>query len=298
MVEERVMNCKELKGIIDSYIADELLVETNHDVMRHLETCAVCRREVSERRKLKMRIRHAVMSADYTKIDPAFAARTSESLRDLALRPGLLDRILGAGFGLNARLAVVGFSAILLMVIGGVFLLNDRNGAQSNIFGGNNTRDLVDAVRVSWNELTGKAIGDHENCAVEYRLKELPISLDEAAERFGEYNKDLDKVIMAAFGNDASETTFVESHSCLYENHRFAHVVLMHKGKLVSVLVTETDLPVDGFTAFSDGSANATGFHFGHKAVFIVSELSDAENLVMAKTVAPALRLHVEKFSV
>ena len=49
------MYCKEFKGIMDSYISDELLIETNHEVLRHLENCSDCRDELAERRNLKLR---------------------------------------------------------------------------------------------------------------------------------------------------------------------------------------------------------------------------------------------------
>ena len=75
------MDCRELKPIMDSYISDELLIETNHDVLRHLENCSDCRREMSDRRALKLRIRHTIRSSSEMQIDPGFAARTTAGLR-------------------------------------------------------------------------------------------------------------------------------------------------------------------------------------------------------------------------
>ena len=44
------MQCCDLREVADSYLSDELLVETNHEVIVHLEACADCHRELSARR--------------------------------------------------------------------------------------------------------------------------------------------------------------------------------------------------------------------------------------------------------
>ena len=38
--------CEKIRGYLDSYISNELLVETNHEVLRHLEGCPDCREEL------------------------------------------------------------------------------------------------------------------------------------------------------------------------------------------------------------------------------------------------------------
>ncbi len=290
---------------MDSYISDELLIETNHDVLRHLENCPGCRNEMSDRRELKMRLRQTFRGAAETQIDPIFAARMTTNLRDLALRPGAWTRLTGDGRFLNVRTVAVSFACILVLVLGGVIWLYQppMSALNTEIQNTNTNVDLAKAVRVSWSELTTQAVGDHENCAVEFHLKEVPITLDEAAINHGAYNKDLDKVMMAAFKADPStlvsaDTEFIESHSCVYEGRRFAHIVVRHKGKMVSLLVTETVVPAGNLaiqTAKFDRAMNSAGFQVGEHAVFIVSQLADGDNVTLAKAVAPAMRLHVEK---
>ena len=85
---------------------------------------------------------------------------------------------------------------------------------------------------------------------------------------------------------------------CIYEGRRFAHIVFKQNGKVLSVLVTDTDLPTGSgevMTAKYDANTNAAGLHFGHYALFVVSDLSGAENVALAKKIAPAVRLHAEK---
>ena len=78
----KVMNCKDFREIADSYLSDELLVETNHDVLRHLENCADCRCELAARRDLRERLREAVHSAPQSRINANFAVKLKNDLRE------------------------------------------------------------------------------------------------------------------------------------------------------------------------------------------------------------------------
>ena len=57
------MQCRELREIADSYLAEELLVETNHDVLRHLEGCPACREELGARWQLRATLKEAFITA-------------------------------------------------------------------------------------------------------------------------------------------------------------------------------------------------------------------------------------------
>ena len=41
--------CDQTRKYLDSYISSELLVETNHELLRHLEACAACSAEADAR---------------------------------------------------------------------------------------------------------------------------------------------------------------------------------------------------------------------------------------------------------
>jgi hypothetical protein len=296
------MDCRELKTMMESYIGDELLVETNHEVLRHLENCPDCRRDMADRRSLKLQLRHAVKNAEEARIEAAFAMRVTAGLRETALRPSIWD------FS-NPRIAALSFACIVFVGLGAIVWLNQINFSPNTEEGRNlpatkgNTSDLENAVRVSWDEMTAHAVGDHKNCAVEFHLAEEPISLDEAAVTYGAFNKDLDETVDAALkavfnGDDSNGIKFLEAHSCIFEGRRFAHIVMRHNGQIVSVLVTDTDLPGgtnEIQTTHFDETLNAAGFHIEHHAVFVVSELPDAENMTIARSLVPAIRLHAEK---
>lgn len=50
-------DCGEIRDLLDSYIAGELLVETNHRVLRHVQGCAACRHELDARAVLRTTLR-------------------------------------------------------------------------------------------------------------------------------------------------------------------------------------------------------------------------------------------------
>ncbi len=52
--------CEKIRRYLDSYLDNELLVETNHEVLRHLATCPNCKRVLEDRARLKKAVKQAV----------------------------------------------------------------------------------------------------------------------------------------------------------------------------------------------------------------------------------------------
>src|ERR1041384_7369855 len=70
--------CKRIRSYLDSYLNNELLVETNHEVLKHLETCAACAQSLEDRTRLKDQLKRAVMQ-DYAPV--ALRERISGKVR-------------------------------------------------------------------------------------------------------------------------------------------------------------------------------------------------------------------------
>jgi anti-sigma factor RsiW len=51
--------CRNTRDKLDSYIDDELLVETNPEISRHFQSCRACAHEAAWRRELRGRLRAA-----------------------------------------------------------------------------------------------------------------------------------------------------------------------------------------------------------------------------------------------
>jgi hypothetical protein len=149
---------------------------------------------------------------------------------------------------------------------------------------------LVSAVAFGGREWLGAsllhaAIGDHQNCAIRFRLKEKPISLEEAAQRFEPAYHSLLAVAPSPVRVSNGELTVLERHSCVYDGRRFAHIVLRYRGTLVSVLVTPDRLARLPSAVAVDGT-RVSSFRAGRFAVFVVSSASDRETREIAAAIA------------
>ena len=54
--------CEKMRRYLDSYVSNELLVETNHEVLRHIESCPACAAEVQALTQLRGRVKSAVQA--------------------------------------------------------------------------------------------------------------------------------------------------------------------------------------------------------------------------------------------
>lgn len=274
------MLCRDFREIADSYLSDELLVETNHDVIRHLEACADCRRELTARRELRSKLREAFQHAPNLQPADEFAGRLKAQLQHVALTRSRFSVVRAAYVALAASVviaAAIGFRA-----------LYQRWDSQ------NDNADFVSAA------LSESAIGDHRDCALNHRLAERPIDLDEAGRNYDPVYIDLVRAVTSG-GTLPAGVQLVDKHSCVFKGRRFGHVILKYQGELVSVLVTRIDAQ-DRNTAAAAAEAITTAesegyrlayFETGQHAVYVISDLSEVENRSIAQAIAPAVSKHI-----
>ena len=153
------MTCRDVRELADSFLAEELLTETNHEILRHLETCPVCRADLAARRELREGLRRAFQQAPDLGPSPAFLANLRATLETAAHKP--------ARRGIRFQGWWVLAATVLLAVAVGF------------LYGG---REWLSAAGA----LARAAVGDHRNCALQFRLAERPITLEEAARRYGD----------------------------------------------------------------------------------------------------------------
>src|SRR6188768_3643006 len=79
------MQCREFKEIADSYLSNELTIETNHGIIAHLEQCADCRQDLKARRELRGKLREAFIKAPENQLQSQFADRLSTQLHEYSL---------------------------------------------------------------------------------------------------------------------------------------------------------------------------------------------------------------------
>ena len=77
--------CERMRRHFDAYLSNELLVETTSEVVRHLETCEACSRELEARTRLRDALRRAAAS----QIVPPDKLRVSIQSQIRKIQPGL-----------------------------------------------------------------------------------------------------------------------------------------------------------------------------------------------------------------
>jgi len=256
------MDCRKVRELADSFLSEQLLVETNHDLLRHLETCPDCRADLAGRRALRDGLRAAFLHAEELRPRTEFAAELRTALR--ASQPGITRRsVLQSWWTLAA--------GVVLAAGGGVFVR--RSSSRSRLA-----------------TLAREAAGDHRNCAVKFALAERPISLEDAGRRYGApYGA------LATFQLPAVDGTieFLERHACVYQGRRFGHVVFRYRGALTSLLVADSAPPIAAELEPNDAGPVVASLPAGRFVGFVVADLDRQDVLYLAQTLAQPLSQHL-----
>jgi putative zinc finger protein len=206
------MECRDVRELADSFLGEELLTETNHEILRHLETCPVCRADLDARRTLRDGVRGAFHRAADLAPTPEFIAGLRSTLQKAAYQAPARRGIRLQGWWALAA------TVLLAATVGVVY----------------RGRELV----VATGALARAAVGDHLNCALHFRLAEKPITLADAAARYGPAYRVLENVPSDDVTTTAGPAHVLERHACVFEGRRFAHIVFEYRGQRVSLLVT------------------------------------------------------------
>ena len=259
------MTCRETRDLADPFLSDQLLVETTHEIVKHLETCPACREEIGARRRLRSQLQSAVAAAIDLAPRPEFLDALHARLRAAApVTPAAPARAITRRAWMESWWAAA--AALAALAGGGIF-----------------ARDTVRRSRLA--ALAASAAGDHQNCAITFNLAERPIPLAEAARRYDGAFASLDALALPA---SLPGAMVLDRHSCVYGGRRFAHVVFRYKDRVVSLLVTNGD-ELSGATPALVATVNGlrvASFDAGRHAVFVVSDLADADTLAIAQTLA------------
>ncbi|HJT27720.1 MAG TPA: hypothetical protein VJ784_09955 [Pyrinomonadaceae bacterium] len=283
------MECHEFCEIADSYLSDELSVETNHEAISHLEKCADCRCELSARRALRTNLRDAFIGLPVNRMRPEFVSELSGRLRDAAIEVRSQSIVPSMERSQSRRYFTLAVAACLLLtlLIGSIIVRQLLSRPAQNI------------VKI---ELAKAAVGDHRDCAEEFRLAEKPIALDVAGQNYDPVYLGLAEIF--AKGSVAPpDVKFIEAHSCVFAGRRFAHIVLKYHGSLVSFLVTgiPSNLASDHSPAKDPATIvcsqiegyNVSFFQTHRHGIFVVSTLPEGDNLALARAFAPGVFDHI-----
>jgi anti-sigma factor RsiW len=264
------MQCRDVRELADSFLCEQLLVETNHELLRHLDTCPNCRADIAARRALRDGLRTAFSRAEDLRPRAAFAAELLATLRPaLAGTPAQPEKEISRRSVLQSWWALA--AGLVLAAGGGLIVRNSNN-------------------RSRLGALAREAAGDHQNCAVKFNLAERPIQLEEAGRRYG-----APYAALATFEPPAVDGSLdmLERHSCVYQGRRYGHVVLRYRGALTSLLVTGGTPPATPELEPSDSGPAVASLPAGRFLGFIVADLDRPSVLRLAQTLTDPLSQHL-----
>ena len=286
--------CERCRRYFDAYLDNELLVETNQDVLQHLNSCAECARILEARARTKQLLRDAVTKEQ---APPELVAALRSRIR--TERAGF--------FAFNTVRWMMAAAAVMLVAIVGVGSLRWAHIVQ---FGGD--EGVVPTLSARVEELLRVGLVDHVHCAIVSQQWKRFISFDEmkastGRQALGPEFIDLVPAVEAKLG---SEYQLVQGHRCVANNRRYVHLILTgKKGAIVSLVITEKNnesfsqsdavavMKASGIPIYRDrqGILEVAGFESDKYLAYVVSNLDRASNLNVASLMAPVVYNHLHK---
>ena len=281
------MNCRDFREFIDSYLSDELLTETNHDILRHLEECAGCRSEIEARRKVRTRLRSAVRASGDLSMPEGVDLHLRNALKASLKKGGQSSRI---RFGFGGWAATVAAAAVVVVLTFGFLFL--RGGGEGLRVGG---LTPVPLTQLPSSDLVNLAAEDHDHCAVKYASAKPPVTVAQVPVKF----RDIADVVSHEMKTVLKNCDLIDSHSCKFGKTRFTHVILRDGPKVISVLVTDAGANdkqfEDNMKLFASDRFQISRFDVDKRAVFVISNLDTETNTLAAESLFVPIRKHLEE---
>ncbi|MGH8694278.1 MAG: anti-sigma factor family protein, partial [Burkholderiales bacterium] len=294
-----MMDCRNYKELLDSYLSEELTVETNHAMLRHTEHCPACREELGARRELRQVLRRAcsrdVMSQEATaRLRAMLRAETPDE--PVVKAESWWDRF-SSLFTLRLALPV---AAAALLTIGGLWAFYSLQNRPQEV---DPNKETIARIELT-GQLMDEAAGDHLTCAKKFAAATGPAKMSESVRAYDPAYLGLEQ----AAEPGAAGLTLRSAHVCGYGGRRFAHLVYTRGDQLISLLVTERDARALGIEALpkDDGShlglqhavreQTALGAYQTNKhVVLVVSDLPEAENLALTERLGVPVAAHLRR---
>jgi anti-sigma factor (TIGR02949 family) len=267
--------CERIRQQLDSYLGNELLVETASEVLHHLENCEDCSRDLDAR----IRVRDALQRAIAKRPVP-------DSIRADVLRKLRASQTRSfAGVGVKRwALGMVAVAVIVFGLFTGEWLSLGRR------------EQLIASI-------LKLGVSDHLICAIRgHNYPEIANPPDEIREKLGARYAPLLQVVQQRLPG----FELLEGHICSIpgSDRKYVHFITRGHRTILSVILTERNgaalprgnllLSADsgGLGIYQDylGGMEIAGFESGQYFAFVVSDLNQKELVQLARGLAPALK--------
>lgn len=260
--------CEKVHGYLDFYLSNELIVETTHEVVNHLDGCQDCKTALESRQRVRDGLRRVVLAES---APPGLETRIRAELRKQASsgkeRSWFPYWLVAAAAG-------------LAIVATGTVVHRQKQSA---------------ALRV-----LALGLENHIECAMGGHYPPTPPDMAKIASE-GNMGSQYARLVPGVM-HQLSEFQFVEGHRCNVGGRRYPHVTLRQGEVLVSLSLLEKNpgesFPkgmlngsdaVDGLNLFRDGKEgySVVGFETTKHFVYVSSKFDSEKNFGLARRIAP-----------
>jgi anti-sigma factor (TIGR02949 family) len=277
-------HCERIRKYLDSYINNELLVETNHEVLKHLESCVECADALKVRQQIQNRLREAVRR----EMAPA-------DLRE-RIRKRIRQETAGVKLTTPWTRWALAAAAVLTLFLGGwgtlqLWRLHYGNNLSSQA-------GLPDFISEQTRSLLRIGVSDHVHCVIEHHDDREWNTPKQMATEVGPDYFGLVALVNAKLPRDYKVSV---AHRCEVNGRRFVHLIFKNQENVLSLVITPKGgqgFPVqDSIPGLNSSGVvlhqahlqgfEVVGFETREYLAYVVSALGQQENLQIAVNLAP-----------
>jgi hypothetical protein len=284
--------CDEVRRHLDSYLSGELLVETNKEVLHHLEGCRACTAIHEEGLAMRGALRQAVRSE---LPPPELAAR-------IRIR---IDEQQRYSFW-NGHWRMMAVAAVLLMAVATAGLLrwSAAREVPLSAMTASEQDSVIETALARVVHFARGGLGDHLHCTI---ARKYPAGFPAESELKPRQKLEADWEPLRAIAAKLipSRYALLLAHRCSAQERRFVHLTYVDSSKrLLSVIVSpkreaeRLDVPGivpslerAGIALYGErsGRYSISAFQSGAYMAWVVSDLPAEENQLIAANLAPAV---------
>jgi len=273
--------CERIRRQLDAYLSNELLVETTSDVLRHLESCEGCSRELEARARVREALRRAALNEN-----PPEELRLAIQGRLREIQPGHL----GGFRHLTWGLALAGLAVVVLAGLATQQWIKVQRG-----------RRIVSGV-------LALGVSDHLQCAIKgHNYPDIANPPEVLRKKLGPQYAG----VLEAVRQNLPGFEILEAHICSVQGspRKYVHFIARGHGTILSVILTRSE-GVHLEKALSSGVSgsaklyeahlegmNVAGFESKGYLGFVVSDLNRDTTMQIANELAPPLNAALEATS-
>ena len=279
-------NCERVRRYLDSYISNELLVESNLEVLRHIEQCSACSQELETRTRIRASLQTAVRREE---VPPGLEQKIRRELREQGP-----VRLWPFAFSLKWMSAVAALFLISTAVWVVLRTRRELSPQEQNAYVRRLSSRLSTILQVG--------LRDHVHCAVFRKYPKDPPAFAEMAHDLGPQYAGLVPLVKARVPD---EFRVILAHRCNVQGRNYVHLVLRNSSALLSLIITKKNpgesfpaaqlapvLQATGVPVYRAGAGQfqLAAFETPAYLAFVISDLPEKRNLQLAAALAPPVQ--------